>query len=658
MELPLLLAGPILRRVERKRFVAWLATSQRCDLKLTLSPSQAPEQSYHLRAGEAGLNAIQAGKHLHFLLLDVPLDEELPSDTWVAYQLALGTGGEGAAHWRDLGELAPDLCYDGHSLPGFRLSGRVHSVLHGSCRKPHHGAGDGLVRADQLLAQWLADSDAGSDANSKDSTHSDWPAALMLSGDQIYADDVAGPLLRRIHHLIPLLGLPDEPLAGAGDEVKAGSAEALYQHPDCYYRRDRLLPQTRRNRGLAQVLFRGAEKPVFTTANARNHLITLAEMLVMYLLVWSPTLWRCGTCGMPKGLDQEEQDLYRKQDDAVEGFAEGLAAVQRLFAHIPVAMIFDDHDVTDDWNLTRGWEESAYGHPFSSRVIGNALLAYLLCQGWGNSPDAFPAELMQRVANTLKLPGGEEHDNLLVDLLRFDHWHYVWNLNPPLVVADCRTHRWRSESSADKPSGLMDWEALTDLQHDLKGLPAVLLVSSAPIFGVKLIEVIQRVFTYVGLPLMVDAENWMSHRGAASAILNIFRHSRTPGHFVILSGDVHYSFVYDVELRGRLRGPDIYQICSSGLANSFPERLLATLDHLNRWLYSPRSPLNWLTRRRSMRVIPRKPEGTPHGRRLLNGAGIGLVELDDEGVPTRICQYLADGGVVEFTRREHESRWR
>ena len=58
-----------------------------------------------------------------------------------------------------------------------------------------------------------------------------------------------------------------------------------------------------------------------------------------------------------------------------------------------------------------------------------------------------------------------------------------------------------------------------------------------------------------------------------------------------------------------------------------------------------------------MRVIPRKPEGTAHGRRLLNGSGIGLVELDDEGVPWRIRQLLCDGRWVGFTRREAESRW-
>lgn len=186
----------------------------------------------------------------------------------------------------------------------------------------------------------------------------------------------------------------------------------------------------------------------------------------------------------------------------------------------------------------------------------------------------------------------------------------------------------------------------------------MLLVSAAPIFGVKLIAVIQRIFTWLGRPLLVDAENWMAHAGAAKTMLNIFRHRRTPQYFVMLSGDVHYSLVYDIELRGRAHGPDIRQICSSGIRNAFPTRLLDWLDRADRWQFSPRSPLNLLTRRRRRtRVIPRKPEGTPHGRRLQNGSGISLVELDDEGRPWRIRELLAEGGQCEFTRREDESRW-
>ncbi len=263
-----------------------------------------------------------------------------------------------------------------------------------------------------------------------------------------------------------------------------------------------------------------------------------------------------------------------KEQGLIEAFVADLPAVRRALAQVPVAMIFDDHDVTDDWNLSREWEEVAYGHPFSRRVIGNAIVAYAINQAWGNRPDAFDDALFEQLQRSLDAPGAQAHDDCIDALLRFEDWHYTWPTTPPLVVIDTRTRRWRSERTARRPSGLMDWESLTDLQQVLRGLPAVLLVSPAPIFGVKLIETLQRIFTWFGHPLMVDAENWMAHPGSAQAILNIFRHRRTPRNFVVLSGDVHYSFVYDVELRGRVRGPDIWQICSSGVRNEFPPRLL------------------------------------------------------------------------------------
>jgi len=198
----------------------------------------------------------------------------------------------------------------------------------------------------------------------------------------------------------------------------------------------------------------------------------------------------------------------------------------------------------------------------------------------------------------------------------------------------------------------MDWEALCELQQDLLDHPSAVIVSAAPMFGVKLIEAVQRIFTWFGQPLMVDAENWMAHPGAAKTMLNIFRHRRTPGNYVVLSGDVHYSFVYDIRIRDRRGEPRLWQITSSGIKNEFPPRLLATLDRLNRWLYAPWSPLNGFTKRRRWALQPRLPDRREAGERLWNGAGIGQVLLDEEGRPAVIRQHNADGSpATEFVER-------
>ncbi|MCB5161912.1 alkaline phosphatase D family protein [Marinomonas algarum] len=602
------------------------ARNNSTDTALNHSFSTSQLSDYHTE--------ITAGEHFYIHLLDIPLDSPLPFQSPVYYDLQFN--GLNWTHWAD------DLVYDGHDYPFFILQPKVAQILHGSCRKPHHKSNDGLLRVDQLLAE---------------STPETWPSLLMMSGDQIYADDVAAPMLWVIHQLIGHLKTENEILPC----IEAEDTEALHVSSPYYFARDSLLPKNDHNQNVVEQFFGGVRKPIFTTDTAQNHLISVAEVLAMYALVWSPEGWNKVFSKIdwstPENLTEEQTVKFNEQTSILKHFSAGLPKVRRAMAHLPVAMIFDDHDVTDDWNLTASWEQAAYENAFSSRIIGNALLGYLLCQGWGNAPENFPPNLLEHIQKALDKPGKQSHVDLIESLFRFSNWHYTWHTVPPLVVLDTRTHRWRSEQSLDKPSGLMDWEALTDLQHQLKGLDAVILVSPAPMFGVKLIEAIQKVFTWFGKPLMVDAENWMAHPGSAYALMNLFRHKQTPQNFVILSGDVHYSFVYDIQLRGTQRGPDVWQITSSGIRNEFPARLLDTFDRLNRWLYAPKSPLNWFTRRRSMKVIPHKPENASHGERLLNSAGISLVSLNEQGAPESVVQLCSHGENVRFVLSEEDARW-
>lgn len=651
---PLVLAGPILRRVTATQITLWLVTSTQADFRLELHPGSGETQSYDINANTAGCRCLTLSPSLHYQLINLQLTTPLPLDCRIDYRLELSTD-QANPMWQDITELMPHLLYPNQTRLHFYLPGRVNSLLHGSCRKPHFDSPDGtdgLVEADNYLQSLQQ-------GNQEDLV-ARWPSMLMMSGDQIYADDVAGPMLHGIHQLSSKLNFPDEHLQTNSDEggkEQAMTSEVLYQHPDSYYGREHLLPSTEEDQNLVKVLFGGARKPVFTSTEAQNHLITLGEYLACYLLSWSPTPWKMVSLDMPDGLDSGKHEIYNNERKTIEQFIEGLPAVQRVMAHLPVAMIMDDHDITDDFNLHRHWEETVYNHPLSRRMIGSGLLAYLVNQAWGNKPEAFGQPLLDEVQQNLLNPNGEGYDVLIDKLIELEAWDFDWNTNPPLIVLDTRTRRWRSETSATQPSGLLDWEALTDLQRRLRGRSAVLLVSAAPIFGVKLIEVLQRIVTFFGHPLAVDAEYWMAHPGTAHGILNVFCHRKTPQYFVVLSGDVHYSFVYDIELRGRHNSPEIWQICSSGIRNTFPDALLEKLDKLNRWLYSPRSPLNWLTSRRKMRITPRKPIGAPSGRRLLNHSGIGLVELDELGRPIKISQLIGADRQISFEGREDEASW-
>ena len=635
-DLPDFLTGPVLRRLSPERVLVWLVTSRPLALSMRL---QLPCGAQVATAPGECAQVLPIGRYAFVHLLDLRPASALPVDQVLSYDL----------HWYDddgeqsLAACMPELLYPDQASFSLVIPGSNRSLLHGSCRKPHFDGRDGLVRADTWLGERLQIPEQ----------RADW---LLMSGDQVYADDVAGPMLVAIHRLIARLGLHDERLEGATVE----DSQALYRSEQSYYHREQLLPDVQGNVALRERFFGGVKKPVFTSAHARNHLITLSEVLAMYLLVWSPVPWRLIDRQAVPVLEQAQYEAYQLEREILDRFIDGLPQVARLLAHMPSLMIFDDHDVTDDWNLTADWETTAYGHPFSRRIIGNALLAYLLCQAWGNDPDRV-SEPLKRLAQLLKAAAEsgwlaeQAQDEGIEHLFRFHGWEYQVPGIPHLVVLDTRTRRWRSERSPGRPSGLMDWEALTEMQQRMLDKKGVVIVSPAPMFGVKLIEGVQKLFTLAGKPLLVDAENWMAHRGAAKVMLNIFRHSRTPGNFVVLSGDVHYSYVYDIRIRHREQGPHIWQITSSGLKNAFPETLLDWFDRLNRWLYAPWSPLNWLTKRRRMQITPRDPDQASAGERVWNGTGIGLVRMDGEGRPVDVRQLDARGMEVIFPCKPERS---
>ena len=75
----------------------------------------------------------------------------------------------------------------------------------------------------------------------------------------------------------------------------------------------------------------------------------------------------------------------RARPDA-DDFYDSLPRVRRALANVPTYMVFDDHDVTDDWNIGRAWRDRVHTSPLGRRIITNALVAYALFQDWGNDP--------------------------------------------------------------------------------------------------------------------------------------------------------------------------------------------------------------------------------------------------------------------------------
>jgi hypothetical protein len=65
-----------------------------------------------------------------------------------------------------------------------------------------------------------------------------------------------------------------------------------------------------------------------------------------------------------------------------------LPKIRRILANIPTYLVFDDHEVTDDWNITYRWQKLTRGNSLGRGVIRNALAAFTIFQYWGNDPRA------------------------------------------------------------------------------------------------------------------------------------------------------------------------------------------------------------------------------------------------------------------------------
>ena len=475
--MPRVLAGPILRKTTTGEVNWWLATSSAVLIEsvVSLTPDLAEPLDMLLTQ-----QTVNVSDKLCIHLVTGRFNPELPKDQLIYYDMTMDFAD--GTKVDSLREAMPDLFYPGETALHFFIPKEVSTLLFGSCRNPHYPCSDTFVDADHYLQKHKEDMEQR-------------PAALIHGGDQVYVDDVGGPMLLAIHQLIERLAIPGETLP----DDNTRHSKDLTDYQNCLYNRQSILPKCCFDSQplLRKLLPFRKEQPVFSSVKAENHLVSAAEMIGLYMLVWSPACWSLvdeSVYEPPIALSGPLQAKFARESAAIREFVGGLAEVRRLFAHVPNYMIFDDHDVTDDWNLTAQWEQNVYSNPFSKRVISNALLGYWLFQGWGNNPQSFDSGFVNLVETVVSQENPDKANELEKILLDFPQWHYSVDLDPAIIVLDTRTHRWRSEKSLKNPSGLMDWERLLELEQLLVDKEAGIIVSAAPIFGVKFIETIQRIF--------------------------------------------------------------------------------------------------------------------------------------------------------------------
>jgi hypothetical protein len=547
VSLPEVLAGPLLRRAEPGRVLLWLATSRPVTVHgeiVSLEPRRGGEGSWRL--GRGGARRVRLGPRLFVHLVSVlpdPAVGAFPSNHLLGYDLVLGddaaASGRPPRRLGDLGLLVGPraVTLADLPLPSFFLPARspALNLLHGSCRLLHGHGEDALLAADELLAESARDLGRR-------------PSALMLTGDQIYGDEVAGPM---IGHLTRL----GAELLGAGDTTSVPGVPALDRLP--LYGRQEL------SRELG-----------FTSGKAANHLFSLGEFAAMYLVAWDEANWperlpdsaeALSSGGRSGRVAARQRHRYATELSDLDETRRALPAVRRVLANIPTYMIFDDHDVTDDWNLTREWHDQVWRSPGGRRVVANALAAYWAFQGWGNAPESFDEQLLEIVTAG---PGDERFDRAMWS---FDRWSYHAPTDPPTLVLDTRTQRtFDSERGAARLLGDTELDRVRELARraGVRAPGPAVLVSATPVYGLELQERRQKFLVDKLDPYEIDFEAWHSNLAGLCDFTQLLIDELGLRSCVILSGDVHYGLNVQATFRHDGRLLSIAQLISSGLKHS------------------------------------------------------------------------------------------
>lgn len=197
--LPLLLAGPIVRRVEPTLASVWVALSEPATVTLRIWEGRVSSGSGNVLNVSDPTPTLRVGDKLH---IAVPLIKILPTsprllESGKIYSYDLEIKSATATHTlQSLGLLTTGtfegrrveaLGFEENALPGFALPPAEITDLHvifGSCRRVENDHLDAMVWIDDLMREKPDENPYSyKDANKR-------PHQLFLGGDQIYADDV------------------------------------------------------------------------------------------------------------------------------------------------------------------------------------------------------------------------------------------------------------------------------------------------------------------------------------------------------------------------------------------------------------------------------------------------------------------------------------
>src|SRR5215211_2692873 len=260
--------------------------------------------------------------------------------------------------------------------------------------------------------------------------------------------------------------------------------------------------------------------------------------------------------------------------------------IRWLFSTVSTSMVIDDHDVRDDWNISRSWLEDVRATQWWLERIVGAFMSYWLYQHLGNlSPQELSEiETYRRVTEA----GGDAGKIVREYALRADadregvRWSFHRDLGRNrVIVMDSRAGRTLGEGRRSIFDD-HEWSWIRDQAHgDFDNL---IIATSDPYIlahGMHYAEAwSERVCDGAWGPLAakvgerirrtVDLDHWAAFHVSFHRVARLLREvgsgelGRPPGSIMLVSGDVHHAYLCEIGFpKGAGLKSHVYQaVCS------------------------------------------------------------------------------------------------
>jgi hypothetical protein len=311
-----------------------------------------------------------------------------------------------------------------------------------------------------------------------------------------------------------------------------------------------------------------------------------------------------------------------------------------LLSTLPSTMIFDDHDIRDDWNTSQQWHREMNTKPWWHERIVGGLASYWVYQHAGNlSPEELATDEIWQAIAAHAASGAEDEIDLTETLDAFAErvdrqpdtyrWSYTRDLGESrLVVVDSRAARVLEPSRRsildDAEMEWLDEQLQGGVEHLFIGTSLPFLISP----GLHDFEAMNEAMASGAwgpwlarhaedLRRTVDLEHWAAFQDGFAQVFDmvaaVARGERgpAPGTVTFLSGDVHHSFVTEVDPKALGPGASrVVQAVCSPIRNPMPRGIRIMTALMARGLVRP---MRFLAGHSSKVPDPAYPWRVTHG---------------------------------------------